>query len=212
MKARQNAPKQERSRHTLHRLLSATEALLEHGGLEAATVPAIAKAAGLSVGVVYRRFPDKDMLLREVYIRFFDTTFAQNRVQIQLVAGKTDVSLEKLARGLIVGMAEGYRRRRGLLRALVRYARTHPDPEFRRKAQQMNRATLNTIGALLLSHSDQIRHPNPEVAIEFGLLAVASTLQNAVLEEESVHGLKMPQRLDEELVRLFFRYLGIEKP
>ena len=46
----------------MHRLLSATEALLEHGGLEAATVPAIAKAAGLSVGVVYRRFPDKDML------------------------------------------------------------------------------------------------------------------------------------------------------
>lgn len=213
MKARQRErePQQERSRHTLHRLLSATEALLEHGGLEAATVPAIAEAAGLSVGVVYRRFPDKDRLLREVYIRFFETTFAQNRVQFQLASEARNLTLEKLARGMIRGMAEGYRRRRGLLRALVRYARTHPDAEFRRKAQQLNRATLNSVAALLLSHRHEIKHPNPDVAIEFGLLAVASVLQNAVLEEESVHGLKMPERLDEELVRLFFRYLGVEK-
>src|SRR5438552_1106097 len=155
---------QERSRHTLHRLLSATEALLEHGGLEAATVPAIAKAAGLSVGVVYRRFPDKDMLLREVYIRFFETTYAQNRVQIQLASDK-DLSIEKLARGLIRGMAEGYRRRRGLLRALERYARTHPDREFRRKARALNRATMNSVAALLLTHQHEIRHPHPEMAI-----------------------------------------------
>ena len=202
-------PKQERSRHTLHRLLSATEALLEHGGLEAATVPAIAKAAGLSVGVVYRRFPDKDMLLREVYIRFFDTLLAQNRATLQVVADRKEVTLEKLARGLIVGMAEGYRRRKGLLRALMHYARTHPDPEFRRSSQRLNRSTMNSVSALMLSHSDRIKHPNPEVAIEFGLLAIASVLQNVVLEEESIGRLKMPQRLDDELVRLFFRYLGI---
>jgi AcrR family transcriptional regulator len=211
VKARQKEPKQARSRHTLHRLLSATEALLEHGGLDATTVPAIAKAAGLSVGVVYRRFPDKDMLLREVYIRFFETTFAQNRVQIQLASDRKDLSIEKLARALIRGMAEGYRRRRGLLRALERYARTHPDREFRRKALELNRATMNSVAALLLIHRHEIRHPHPEMAIEFGLLAVASVLQNAVLEEESIHGLKMPERLDEELVRLFFRYLGIEE-
>ncbi len=211
MKARHKEPKQERSRLTLHRLLSATEALLEHGGLEAATVPAIAEAAGLSVGVVYRRFPDKDMLLREVYMRFFETTFAQNRVPLQIAGNIKDVSVEKLARSLIRGMAEGYRRRRGLLRALVRYARTHPDAEFRRRAQAINRGTLNVVGALLLSHREEIKHPNPEIAIEFGLLAVASILQNAVLEEDSVRGLRMPQRLDEELVRLFFRYLGFEE-
>jgi len=210
VKARENEPKQERSRHTLHRLMSATEALLEHGGLEAATVPAIAKAAGLSVGVVYRRFPDKDMLLRAVYLRFFETTFEQNRLHLQVAAGKR-LSLQTLARAMILGMAEGYRRRRGLLRALVRYARTHPDADFRRMAQQVNRGTMNAVGALLQSYRDEIKHPNPDLAIEFGLLAVASVLQNAVLEEESVQGLRMPKHLDEELVRLFFRYLGIKE-
>jgi AcrR family transcriptional regulator len=210
MKTTGTPPKQERSRHTLHRLMAATEALLEHGGLDSTTVPAIAKAAGLSVGVVYRRFPDKDMLLREVYIRFFETTFAQNRVQIQLV-GTKQASLEKLARGLVRGMAEAYRRRRGLLRALMQYARTHPDREFRRKAEQLNRATMASVASLLLGHRHEIKHPHPDVAIEFGLLAVASVLQNAVLEEDSVAGFKIPEHLDEELVRMFFRYLGIEE-
>ncbi|HLJ74195.1 MAG TPA: TetR/AcrR family transcriptional regulator [Thermoanaerobaculia bacterium] len=209
MKPREIEPKQERSRHTMHRLLSATEALLEHGGLEAATVPAIAKAAGLSVGVVYRRFPDKDMLLREVYLRFFETTIAQNRVQIQL-AGEKDLSLERLARGMIRGIAQGYRRRRGLLRALNRYAETHPDPEFRRKAKRLNRATMNSVAALLLSHRDEIKHPDPEMAIEFGLLAVIAVLHLAVLEEEGVEGIRMPDKLEEELVRLFFRYIGLK--
>src|SRR5260221_3016165 len=73
-----NVPKQARSRLTVHRLLSAAEALLAHGGLDAATVPAIASAAGVSVGVVYRRFPDKDNLLRAVYDRFFERIRDQN--------------------------------------------------------------------------------------------------------------------------------------
>src|SRR5713101_8034651 len=91
-------PKQARSRLTLHRLLSAAEALLDHGGLEAATVPAIAKAAGVSVGVVYRRFPDKDMLLRAVYQRAFENFAQQNVSQLQIV-GTLEVPLRTIVRG-----------------------------------------------------------------------------------------------------------------
>src|SRR5204863_4623377 len=130
--------KQARSRLTLHRLLSATEALLEHGGLDAATVPAIARTAGVSVGVVYRRFPGKDALLRAIYERFFSIFGEQNSARLQSAA-QLDLPLPTLARSIIIGMTRGYRERRGLLRALTRYARTHHDPEFRRAAQRMNR-------------------------------------------------------------------------
>src|SRR5437870_3071066 len=109
-------PKQARSRHTLHRLLAAAEALLEHGGLDAATVPAIAEAAGVSVGVVYRRFPDKDALLRAVYERFFTTVRDQNQLRLQSLAAMS-LPLDALAQGMVLGIAEGYRRKRGLLRA-----------------------------------------------------------------------------------------------
>src|SRR5260370_19268481 len=201
-------PKQARSRLTLHRLLAAAEALLDHGGLEAATVPAIAKAAGVSVGVVYRRFPDKDMLLRAVYQRAFDSFEQQNVSRLQ-IAGTIDVPLPALVRGMVKGIAEGYRRKRNLLRALVRYARTHPDPEFRELAKKMNRATLFHVVALLSPHPEEINHPQPEVAIEFGLLAVSAVLHTLILEEEPPAGIRAPEQFEEELTRMFLAYLAI---
>jgi AcrR family transcriptional regulator len=201
-----NLPKQARSRLTLHRLLSAAEALLEHGGLEAATVPAIAKAAGVSVGVVYRRFPDKDMLLRAVYERFFTTLSEQNLARLSS-AGAMQLPLPSLARGIVLGIAEGYRRKRGLLRALSQYAKTHPDPAFRKVAQRMNRATMNAIVALLLSRREEIRHPDPETAIEFGLITVAAVLHAVIIDEERLQGLRAPRNADEELVKMFLAYL-----
>ena len=201
-------PKQARSRLTLHRLLSAAEALLDHGGLEAATVPAIAKAAGVSVGVVYRRFPDKDMLLRAVYERAFENFAQQNASRIQH-AGTLDIPLRSLVRGMVRGIAEGYRRRRNLLRALIRYARTHPDPAFREFASKMNRATLMHVTALMLRHRDEIKHPKPEVAIEFGVLAVSAVLHTLILEDEPLGGIRAPEQFEEELARMFLGYLGI---
>jgi AcrR family transcriptional regulator len=207
----QRLPKQARSRLTLHRLLSAAEALMEQGGLDAATVPAIANAAGVSVGVVYRRFPDKDMLLRAVYERFFSSVTEQNVVRL----GGVDPaawSLPKLVRAMVKGIAEGYRRKRGLLRALIQYSHTHRDPEFRRLAQQMDRATLARVKFLLLAYRDEIRHPDPEKAIEFAILAVASVLNRLILEEEPLGGLDLrdlPDDLEGELTRMFLAYLGI---
>jgi AcrR family transcriptional regulator len=202
-------PKQARSRLTLHRLLSAAEALLDHGGLDAATVPAIARAAGVSVGVVYRRFPDKDMLLRAVYQRAFENFAQQNISGLHVAGTMDDVPLAALVRGMVRGIAEGYRRKRGLLRALVRYARTHPDPDFRELAKKMNRATLFHAVALLSRHHDEIKHPKPEVAIEFGLLAVSAVLHTLILEEEPPAGIRAPEQFEEELTRMFLAYLGI---
>src|SRR5947209_9376885 len=146
--------KQARSRLTLHRLLSATEALLEHGGLEAATVPEIARTAGVSVGVVYRRFAGKDELLRAVYERFFSIYGEQNRARLQSMA-QLDLPVAALARAIIVGMTQGHMQRGGLLRALIRYARTHHDPGFREAARRMHRDTMRAIVYLLVRHRDR---------------------------------------------------------
>jgi AcrR family transcriptional regulator len=201
--------RQARSRLTLHRLLSATQALLEHGDLEAATVPAIAEAAGVSVGVVYRRFPNKDALIRVVYERFFSVYGEQNRVRLQTIA-TLDRPLAEVARSVIIGMTRGYHEHRGLLRALTRYARTHRDPEFREMAEAMNRDAVRAIVYLLIRHRKQIAHPHPEKAIELGLLVIAATLRTILLDEEMRHGIQEPEDLEEEMVRLFFGALGIK--
>src|SRR5207253_8372282 len=117
--------------------------------------------------------------------------------------------LATLARSLILGMVEGYRRHRGILRALLTYARNHSDPDFRRAAQQLNREATATIGQLLLEHRDEIRHPQPKIAIELGILTVAAVLHTVVLEEEPLPSMRGQAKLDEELVRMFCAYAGI---
>lgn len=70
---------QDRSRRTQDRIFRAGIALLEQGGPEALTVVAVAGAAGVAVGSVYRRFGDKDGLLFAI-----QTQHSENfRVEIQ---------------------------------------------------------------------------------------------------------------------------------
>ncbi len=201
-------PKQARSRETLARLLDAAEMLLTEDGLDAATVPAIAERADVSVGVVYRRFPDKDALLRAVYLRFFGRLAELNRQNLAIVATMR-LPLPVMLRKLIEGMVKGYRLKRGILRALMRYANTHHDPEFRRAAQDLDRHTMSSIVVLLLTHKSEIRHPNPEEAIQFALLAVGAVLHATILESELTEPIVKPANLEAELVRMVFGYLGI---
>jgi AcrR family transcriptional regulator len=202
---RASPPKQERSLQTLNRLLDAAEKVLEDDGLDAATVPAIAKRAGVSVGVVYRRFPNKDALIRAVYERYLWRAGEQNSMMLTALM-RVRVSLEDILRGMVRGVVESHRRKRKLLLALTQYARRNPD--LKRRAGEINRAAAAGLTALLLSHRDRIAHPDPEEAIRFSVLMIASIVRAIILEEE-VHGLSAPEDLEHELTRMIFGYLGL---
>ena len=204
--------KQARSKRTIERLLDAAEAVLSLDGLEGATVPAIAGRAGLSVGVVYRRFPDKDALLRAVYNRFLARALRESQEALD-PARWAGVGLAQTVRALIGAMVRGYRERRGILRALTLYAHTHPNPAFRRRAEQVNAETLRPITALLLSRGGEILHPDPETAISFGLLVVAFALRELVLSPKlATYPVTVSEdRLGEELARMLLGYLNVRE-
>lgn len=65
-----NEPTQSRSRETLDRILVAAEKVLEDVGPEHATSRLIAETAGVSVGSLYRFFPDKAAVIRELVNRY----------------------------------------------------------------------------------------------------------------------------------------------
>ena len=203
-------PKQARSLETVNRLLDAAEQLLEEEGLDAATVPAIAHRAGVSVGVVYRRFPDKDALLRAVWERFLARKREQSMTVLAACEG-LNLPLPQLLRGVIRGSIEAHRRSRNLLRALLLFSRTHPDPKFKRSAHEMNRASLAAVTMLMVGQRERIDHPHPEAAIEFAMIAMASLIQAVILEAEGTHGFRAPVSLEEELTRMIFGYLGIDE-
>jgi len=200
--------RQDRSRKTLERLLDATEASLEDKGLDGATVPVIAARSRLSVGVVYRRFPDKDALIRAVYERFFARSREKNRAALEPERWAS-VPTAGIVHSLIGGMVAGYRLRRGLLRALLLYAETHSDRRFRRRAEELNREAFDGIVALLLSRKRDLKHADPGDAIRFCLIAVGSTLRTLVLSTEHPHAFAEGERLARELSDLSLRYLGV---
>ena len=67
------SPVQERSQETVARVRAATTALLARGvGIEALTTAQIAQEAGMSVGGLYRFFPDKQAIVDAIAVRHME--------------------------------------------------------------------------------------------------------------------------------------------
>lgn len=197
---------QSRSQKTRDRLLDAAEALLRDGGPEKATVPAIARRAKVAVGSVYRRFPDKDAVLRSIYERFFDRSIAANREALS--ADKwTDVPLDLMLRRLVDGMVRGYRFHAPLLAALLRYVDSHPDAAFRTHAEAMRADVFAGLSQLLLSRRAEIAHPDPERAVRFLLVTLGLTLKGYLLQGDRLGTPTSWNELSEELQRFALGYL-----
>jgi AcrR family transcriptional regulator len=199
---------QRRSEATRDRLLDAAEWLLGADGPDGATVPRIAARAKVAVGSVYRRFPDKDALLRAVYERFFDRSVAQNDAALsQLVA--TAPSTSALLTAIVEGLVRGYRAHRGLLAALVRYAEQHPDAAFRRSAERARDAAMHRLSSILMSRAHDMTHPALSVAIPHLMATLGVVARAAVLDRRDPWRDIGDDTLIAELSCMARQYLGV---
>jgi AcrR family transcriptional regulator len=208
--------KQARSRKSLERLLDAAEEVLKKHGLEGATVPRIAAQAGLSPASVYRRFPDKDALMRAVALRYYARVHEKSRHNLRPELWK-GTSLRQKTYIVILNMIAAHQAQAALLRPLIRFCQQHPDFTFRRRTLQLEMSNFRQVIELFLEHRDDIRHPDPELAVTFGLLIVVFTMREIYLvvtgkrRWEDVFPAAVAQ-LDRELPRMFLRYLGVKDP
>jgi AcrR family transcriptional regulator len=211
------APRQARSRRTADRLLDAAEWALAEHGLDGATVPTIAARAGLSVGVVYRRFRDKDALLRAVYERFFARAVEGNRAALAPERW-TGAGAAAVVAAVVAGMVRGHVAHGGLLRALFAYAASHADPEFRRRVAELNAAATGQVTTLLAERTAELSHPDPARAVDLALAVVAAALHRWIqADAPGAFGDGFPadmdaDRLAAELTRMVVGYLGIAPP
>lgn len=204
---------QARSRESLKRLLTAAVEILNKYGLEGATIPRIAAKAGLSPGSVYRRFADKDALLREVGMRLLEQNYAQTKAIMAREDWKAK-SMPELCRHMVAITLKGHAQYRGLLRALFFFTYQHPDAAFIRKMEELEWKTFNEISQVLLLRRKEIHHPHPEAAVRFALLMLA-TAANRILvlpgnPGEFSHLVpNVEAELERELPEMLLRYLGI---
>jgi|SRR5271166_655639 len=205
---------QARSRESLARLLKAAAEVLNKHGLEGATIPRIAARAGLSPGTVYRRFPDKDALLKEVCLRLLEGNYRQSK-QLLTAESREKMSLAELSRCVIAITLKGHHHHRGLLRALLLFTLQHPDAAFVRKCEELEWKTFRDVTELMLTRRSEIRHTDPESAVKFALLMIGIAAQGILIlpQDPTDFSRFVPNveaQLERELPRMFLSYLGIK--
>jgi AcrR family transcriptional regulator len=116
-------PQQQRSRAALARIVGAAEQLLRTSSIADFSMAAVAEAAGLPVGNIYRRFRGKDELLQA--IKEDAIARIENAVTARLSRERLQ-DIPSLIRGIVGAVSEAYSRDEGLHRFL--FNRSISDP------------------------------------------------------------------------------------
>jgi AcrR family transcriptional regulator len=205
-------PQQARSRESERKLLKAAAEVLGQHGVAGTTIPRIAAHAGLTPGSIYRRFPDKEVLLETMILGILE------RQEERLRTGMTQemarqIPLPVFAENMIHNLLVSYRANAGLMRAMQQFARASANQEFRRKVSRLEVRSFERLVELFLATAKDIDHPEPRIAVSMGLTMIINTLHEFVLHTTDLKAWKglLPQddlSLRRELTRAFLRYLG----
>jgi len=201
-------PRQARSRETLDRILDAAEALVSEKGFGEATIAEIVRRAGSSVGAFYTRFHDKDGLLYALYERYLEQAMATADDALDPERWR-GADIRELLAEVVVFLVRVYREKDGLIRAFV--LRNHTDAGFRARQVRLSHHVAEKLTALLRGYRNEIRHPNPERAVAFGLSMAFAAIESNVLFGET-RSRVLALRDDDfaaELTRAYCAYLGV---
>jgi AcrR family transcriptional regulator len=207
-------PQQARSRESLRKLTKAAAEVLGQHGVEGATIPRIAHHAGMTPGSIYRRFHDKEALLEATILGILERQEERARTGMTPEA-VAQIPLPVFAEQMINGMVLGYRMNAPLLRALRQFVQGRANTPFWKKATRLEVRSFERVIELFLSHKEEIRHPDPRLAISMAMMMVISALFELVVMPLDLGPVKhfLPKddlALRRELTRMFLNYLGVE--
>ena len=154
-------PKQQRSRESYDRVVSAAIELLSEGGLAELTLAAVSRRSKVSIGSIYCRVDSKESLLREVQaivLQQMEHEFAMlvNRVR------RGRLPLAELVPMLISEVAHYLRRHAAPLAAFMQAA--DRDPVLEEVGGRSFAQTQLDFKLLLVERAEEFGHPDPEHA------------------------------------------------
>ena len=207
------APRQDRSRASVERLLNATIGLLDREGLDGAVIPRIAAEAGMAAANVYRRFVDKQALLRAAFVHALEHSNEHNR---KAIAGQVEAATLAGAAGKLMSMLLAqYQAHPHFLRALSRFIDEDSDQAFVATARGLIGANVDLLVAALLVPRKAIAHELPAPALRFAVLSATCSLETFALDPGSIWHVEPSISADElkaNLVRSFVSYLTTPLP
>lgn len=163
------APRQQRSRESHERVIAATQRLLVDTRGADFTLPDVSREAGISIGGIYGRFPNRIALILEVQARTNETMAQQYQSDIAQ-ARQECRSGSALMQRLVADTAQSLRQHRQIIKALIDASLT--DPQIAEQGLLAYRNHLALFKAALLDYRDAISHPQPEQAIDFCFLTL----------------------------------------
>jgi AcrR family transcriptional regulator len=145
-------PKQVRSRDALDRIVAATRRLLRQQSFDRLGVADIARAATISVGAFYTRFPSKEHLL----VHLVRETVQESRRRAAAFFAQPDAALtmDGLARGYFSMAADVMDRERAILAPAALLSRLGDDSELRAIIGAFNAAVHQEFADRLVRFTD----------------------------------------------------------
>lgn len=199
--------RQDRSRHTEQVLLDAALQLFRERGFEAITVGDIASRAGVAPASIYRRFGDKEGLLREAYRHFTGNALAMLEAMPAATAQKQSY-VECLA--LVTSLVMRYSHaNQHLLQSS--FARALVDDYYAQALKELRAGVLTALKRHFLELAHEIHHPQPALAVDFALrqaVAMLSARLEAGQLEVGAGAMDEPVFL-RELMRSILGYLQV---
>ncbi|WP_206759087.1 TetR/AcrR family transcriptional regulator [Aeromicrobium sp. CFBP 8757] len=203
--------RQARSRKTHGRIFEAGTELLLEGGIESLTVADVAKRAGVSIGSVYRRFGNKDLLLVAIqreHVSGYATSY-DARVAAADLATCTDPAL--VVRTALTCLVNGPRNDRRLLRVFILLGTQNE--AVREIGEESTRACGDVFHRALQPIRHRIRHHDVDAAIEFAYRLINATWSHRVVHGDMQSHGPLPWRdMIDELSRAVTMYLLGELP
>ncbi len=203
-----NPAKQMRSQETQNSLMNAALQLFRENGFDVVTVSDIALQAGVSPGTIYRRFSDKEGLLNAVHVYF-----TEQALEIMTGAEKSNMfeglSLQELLIEVIKIIENFVKGNQRLLQSS--YSKALTDERFAERFVSVRKKVFSTLRRHFLKRKEEIKHPNPEIALDFALRFAMGTLHyriEAVNLEVALEPLT-DEEFNQELMRAFLNYLGV---
>ena len=204
------APQQERSRNSLRKVLVAAAQLFIERGYDETTLVDIAQHADVSVGAIYRRFPDKNSILSAVLEGYRQTRYSEI---LQLTdagrwRGRSAVEIVTLHVDI---MYSSFVHDEGVLRLIER--RRIFDPAVTRMLVAWNDHVSDNIARLLEPHAFRIPHRDLRAAVRFLHNTIRGSLVWAILpmqgpRKEAIRPASRACR--REALRMALAYLGLE--
>lgn len=189
-------PKQQRSRASLERVLDASTRLLEDEGFEGFTIQDVSQRAGVSVGAIYARFGSKVGLLRAVHKTAMEAMQAEHEGLAEHDARTVDARATIIA--AVRRLGEIFLRRKDLLRAFMHLGAV--DDVIAARGSESSIDLAHRFVEAILEHRGEIRHPDPELAVDVAYRMAYCTFARQVMYGstfESDRPIEWPELVDE---------------